>query len=214
MTQDEVDLIYDYLHENYRYDGGELIRLKTTRGKEIGKKIGSLNTGQRTGGLKINCNIGINGKVFSMQLQHLIYIYHHKIKVKYLRNIDRNPMNTNIENLEATTLSKTHHPYNYQKENKGYTEIFINGEKRYRPTYQLRGEGLKLDSYKTPDEAKQAYVYAKTLHYELNLTTEEICKKVHEKYPGLAIIRRIKHILCHKDKPLYSVHNMFFRAHN
>ena len=40
MTQDEIDLIYEYLHTNYRYDDGELIRIKASKGKKIGEKFG------------------------------------------------------------------------------------------------------------------------------------------------------------------------------
>jgi len=196
MTQDEVDLIYDYLHEYYRYELGNLIRIKQCGNRKIGEMLGSVNTSTRGGRLKIQCNIFVNGKTYSMQLQHLIYIYHNKIKVRYLRYKNQNPMDSRIENLESCTLSQTHHPNNYNKEKKGYKQINIYGQIRYRPTYQPRYKNIVFDSYATPEEAKEAYVYAKILNYQGNLSHEEVYKKVHEKYPGLEPKRRP-----HKDLP-------------
>ena len=80
MTQDEVDLIYDYLHENYEYRDGELIRIKVCKNRKIGESLGSVNLSRRHGRLKIQCNISVNKKTYSMQLGHLIYLYHFKKK--------------------------------------------------------------------------------------------------------------------------------------
>lgn len=41
MTEEEVSLIYDYLHENYRYEDGQLIRLYDARLVKAGHSLGS-----------------------------------------------------------------------------------------------------------------------------------------------------------------------------
>lgn len=39
MTEEEVEQIYDYLLENYRYENGDLIAIKNTQGQRSGKRI-------------------------------------------------------------------------------------------------------------------------------------------------------------------------------
>src|SRR5438132_1594639 len=103
MTQDEVDLIYNYLHENYEYrDDGNLIYKKIRRGcRPLGKAIGSFNYSSGSGRPIITVYISLNKKRYSMQLKHCIYIYHNKIKPKNITYIDGNLSNTRIENLRS-----------------------------------------------------------------------------------------------------------------
>lgn len=207
MTQDEVDLIYDYLHEYYRYKNGNLIRVKKCGNRKVGEMLGSVNLSNRKGRLRIQCNIYVNNKTYSMQLHHLIYIYHNKTKEKYLRFKDQNPMNTKIENIESCTLSQTHHPNNYNKPKKGYKQINIFGQIRFRPTYQPRGKNLVLDSYETKEEAIEAYIYAKTLYCQENISIDEIYQKVHNKFPGLEPKRRPHSLL---PKGVYQSNKKFY----
>lgn len=184
MTQDEVDLIYDYLHEHYEYKDGELIRKVNLRNRKKGDVLGSVNTSERRGRLKIQCSIFVHKKTYSMQLQHLVWLFHYKKKAKYLRKKDQNPMNHRIENLEECTLSQTHHPDNYNRKRQGYFILKKNGVIRYRAIVQPRGQVISLDSYDSPEEAYEAHCHAKKLFITGIYSAKEIIRLTHEKYPG------------------------------
>jgi len=98
MTQDEVDLIYDYLHENYEYWDGELIAKKTTKGIKKGRALGHFSY-RRNGHPIIQGRIKINGKSYLIDVRKLIFIYHNKYDPKFVINKDGNILNSYIENL-------------------------------------------------------------------------------------------------------------------
>ena len=92
MTQDEVDKIYEYLHENYEYRDGELIKIKNGPGYKIGHKLGSFET-TISGTLKNMAQLKINNKRYSRGLHQFIYLYHYKRLPKYVRHLDGNHSN-------------------------------------------------------------------------------------------------------------------------
>ena len=98
MTQDEVDLIYDYLHENYEYRDGELIATKRIGSKEVGEPLGAFL--QRSKRAEIIAAITLPGSSRkNFKLTTLIWIYHKKEYKKYIDFFDNDPANTNIDNL-------------------------------------------------------------------------------------------------------------------
>ena len=103
MTQDEVDSIYDYLHENYIYEYGELI-VNNDRNNTYkkGHKLGDLSF-RYCGHTQLCTSLFINGKRYNFRLSHLVYIFFNKKKPKWIKHKDSNYLNNKIENLQEIT---------------------------------------------------------------------------------------------------------------
>ncbi len=159
MTQEEVDLIYDYLHENYEYKDGELIRVKIIKGGALGKRLGiMINTLNKKP--HILCSIYINGIKYTKPLSVFIFLYHKKYLPQCISHKDNNPFNYNIENLVES--SRKWSDYNkrsfkgcYKKKNK---DGFL-----YRASIRVRNKSVHLGTYKTEKEAHDVYCKAKEL---------------------------------------------------
>lgn len=91
MTEEEVNLIYEYLHENYEYRDGELISKKTNR------PIGTICV--QNNSIYLYWQIRIKNKATSFLVKSLIYIFHYKKYNRFFDFKDKNPMNLRIENL-------------------------------------------------------------------------------------------------------------------
>jgi hypothetical protein len=186
MTQDEVDLIYDYLHENYLYEDGELIVKKTRRGfLKIGTSIGSIALKRCTGRLFTYCSLTVNNKRKSMQLKHVIYIYHHKIKPRNIRFIDNNPANHRIENLKAEkTLNLFILTSDNYKANKGISTYKSKNKIKFRVRLPTEEGRITIGSYDVESIAIKCYSLAMKLYLHGKLTKEQIKEKVIKKYPA------------------------------
>lgn len=186
MTQDEVDLIYDYLHENYQYKEGQLISIKTSRGRvPIGTSIGSFNYKKNYGQPVISCSITVNNKRYSMQLKHLIYIFHYKTKPRNILLIDGNPTNCNIENLKAVNnISNFIMQKNLPKNCCGATPYIHNGKTKYRVRLSTDEGRFTIGSYSDEKIAISCYQYAKKLYMKKNISNIEIKSLVSSKYPA------------------------------
>lgn len=177
MTQDEVDLIYDYLHENYRYDDGELIRIKKLGKWVKGTALGTLfhREGAR---FEIRSGIRVSGKTYSLPISKFIYIFHHKIYPHYVDFLDGNPTNTRIENL---TDAKRRNAQIHQK-NKGYTIVKTKNGDRYRATIYMRNKNVSLGQYSSSEMASSIYEFALDLALNTNLGIDEIKLKISENF--------------------------------
>lgn len=185
MTQEEIDLIYEYLHEHCIYKDGELIIIKTRPGGcFIGKSIGSFNHKRKGGNPILSCSITIDSKRYTVQLKHIIYLYHTKKWAKNILFKDGNPVNCKIENLEAQDkISK----FILQKEqygNKtGATPYHYQGKTRYRVRLSTNEGRFTIGSYNDEETAKKCYSFAKNKYLEKNLNNDEIKKLTLQKYP-------------------------------
>lgn len=155
MSEEEVQQIYEYLHENYRYEDGELISQITIGRTKIGKSIGSFFIG--TGKPNLHTSLTVNKKKYRMPLSHAIYLYHLKVKPRYLLYIDGNIMNTKIENLELSSMKKL----TQKRISTGYQIEKWKCGIRYRARIQINGKNVSLGSYLTKEEAHAAYLKAK-----------------------------------------------------
>lgn len=157
MTQDEVNQIYDYLHENYRYEDGNLI-YKNTRGMQVaGKSAGYFHHSCGYPAMKMR----LQGKTFN--LSKLIYIYHFKKEPLILDFIDNNPVNTKIENLVETTRKKILAEKAIGKY-KGYKEVIQNGLVRFNVRLNVNGKLISFGTYETREEARSIYLKVKNLY--------------------------------------------------
>ena len=99
MTEEEVEQIYNYLHEHYEYQDGAL-RAKTKRcGPKIGRSIGSVIFDEGKNRAVFVAGLRIDGKLITKAMSTWIFIYHNKFKPGFIKHKDGNPANNRIENL-------------------------------------------------------------------------------------------------------------------
>lgn len=177
MTQDEVDLIYDYLHENYRYEHGELIIKKIMKGRPLGKRLGVIIDSCKKP--HILATIYINKIKYTKPLSAFIFIYHKKYLPKYISHLDNNPFNYNIDNLLESSRkwsdydTKSHKGYYTKKTKNGVVYVVqikikeIDGHK-----------SVYLGKYKTEKKASDIYCNAKTLLKDKNITKQTLLEKL------------------------------------
>ncbi len=159
MTQDDVDLVHDYLHKNYRYENGYLIRIIGANGHPIGERLGTFSFHDKWAAPAIKSVIVINKRRFSSTLAHFIWIFHHKEKPKFIEYIDGNISNTNIENLKE--ISVTHQYLKNTKNSKGVLKIENGAGVSWRATIQKKNKMIFLGFHSTKEEAEKAYQIAR-----------------------------------------------------
>ncbi|HEV7424655.1 MAG TPA: hypothetical protein VGO21_05745 [Candidatus Paceibacterota bacterium] len=152
MTQEEVDLIYDYLHEYYEYKEGLFIKKINNN-----KLDGFCN---QSG--KMRATLHINKKNYFIRYASLVWIYHYK-NVFYSYNFkDGNPTNNKIENL--IPLNTIEHSYVKRITTKGYREVLLkNGSIKYMAETHMNGLSHTFGRHNTKEEAITAYSEAKKL---------------------------------------------------
>lgn len=160
MTEAEVELIYNYLHENYEYRDGELIRKKWLSGtSKLNKSVGTLSIPNNSGRLVSRISFVINAKRKCMNLDRAIYLYHHRYIPFAINHIDDNPTNNKIENLQKTS-SKTLNNKNI-KNWSGVKTYRGKNRERYYPYLLINGKEKTLGGYDYYQEAHAAYLKAK-----------------------------------------------------
>jgi hypothetical protein len=199
MSQVENDLIYKYLHENFEYrNDGNLVRIKDGLGFSKAKKGDLLGSFFYQGGKnpRMRCTLNINKCDYTKNLSHLIFLFHHKYIPQVVDYYDNNPMNCRIENLIASSRKVSE----AKKEVRGYIPFKSKtGKTRYRVTLQI-GKELKVSfgSYETPEQAREIYEYAKSIHVSGNFTPDEIKIKVMERFPDFKMKLKITNKLGYK----------------
>lgn len=187
MTQDEVDIIYDYLHENYEYRDGELIALKTRGNIKKGKSLGHFFIPNNKGRANMRAGITINGKNRFFYLDKLIWLFHYKNWSNCLIHINKNPLDNHIENLKNTTL----HEIQYKNIDswKGTFSTMTKSGLRHFPNFFMKGKvTVGLGGYSSQEEASFVYKEAKKIYMNnLKLTPIDIQKELLRRYPRLPI---------------------------
>ena len=156
MTQEEVDLIYDYLHENYEYVDGEMISKITTGRNKKFHACGSFYLSSNNT-ISNMIQISINKKKYRISLGHAIYIFHHKIKPNRLVYLDKNILNTKITNLKNLSMKQKAS----NRIGKGYSIDKRRANKPYNARLYINGKYKSLGMYCTAEEAHAAYIKAK-----------------------------------------------------
>jgi hypothetical protein len=223
MTQEEVDLIYDYLHENYEYEDGNLIRINNNKFHKKGTSLGSYFYNCKTPYIKVTLNIKQKNMYFP--LSHLIWIYFNKEIPEVINYKDGNSVNNRFDNLEHLSKTQMQHKKRELKEFKGYKENKLkDGTPVYRAIISLKGTKISLGQYKTISEA--LYIYYKAKEIILNnkdITCDELRKKFRVfKYPkgvtkkGSMFVARInrnnKRIFIGSFKSMHEAHNAYLNA--
>jgi hypothetical protein len=185
MTQNDIDIIYDYLHENYDYhiDGHLIHKFDLLNKSKIkGQQLGSFFH-QTASEPYLMSSVTVNKKRYRMKLIKLIFIYHNKSLPSRLYQIDKNPMNTRIENLEESNQSLIQHKSLLYK--KFDMPKFKNkdGTEGHSVRTKYDGKSLDLGTYRTKEIAQEVYRDAKKLILDDKLNANEIKKIIAKKYP-------------------------------
>ena len=161
MTQDEVDIIYEYLHENYEYKDGCLISIKDIRhSKRKGDVLGSFFHQGTGGSPKIRAQIRTNGKQYRWPVSYFIWLYHYKEKPTYIHHLNLNPIDNRIENLAKTSLTQLQSMCRGKR--KGYKEkANKDGTTSYRVTLDYNYKKLNIGSFKDKEIAREIYCKAR-----------------------------------------------------
>jgi hypothetical protein len=163
MTQSDADLIYEYLHERYRYEDGYFINLANN------KKLDGFCA--QSGRMRVTLHI--NKKDYYVRYSSLIWIYHHKVIFYSFDYKDGNTVNNKIENL--VPLNTVNHSFIKRKKSKGYREITLkNGTSKYRAEAFMGGKSHNFGTYNNKEDAKRVYYEAKKLWVSNQINPKEI----------------------------------------
>ena len=184
MTQEEVNLIYDYLHENFKYKDGDLIHKYDTKNKskKQGERLGSFFPHTIADPYLVS-SVTINNKRYRMKLIKFIFIYHNKYLPLRVYQIDHNPMNTKIENLEESSQSIIQHKKALDRINKFPMVKNKDGTHGYTVRTKLNGKDIKLGTYRTKSLALEIYQLSKKLILDDKLKEDEVRNIISKKYP-------------------------------
>ena len=98
------------------------------------------------------------------KLHRLIYVYHHNIipEPMQIDHIDGNRLNNRIENLRMVTYQEN--CWN-KKATKGY--FYCKRTDKYRVQIAVNNTKIEIGRFKTPKEARKAYLEAKKIHHNI-----------------------------------------------
>tara|TARA_R110000868_G_scaffold161317_1_gene391511 strand:- start:16321 stop:16827 length:507 start_codon:yes stop_codon:yes gene_type:complete len=166
MDQDEVELIYNYLHDHYEYVDGEMVRKKWVSGlsaSAIGRIAGHVRPTNGSGRMVTRLSVNFNSKRRCINLDRAIFLYFHKFIPEAITHVDGNCANNKIENLKQTTKSQINQAT--RPNWKGF--IVYHGKRgtRYYAKLQVDSKEISLGGFNTPEEAHEAYLKAKA-NYE------------------------------------------------
>ncbi len=178
MTEEEVQLIYDYLHENYDYRDGELIAKNNSGRRVKGEKCGYFHYSSDYPEIKMR----IKNKGFN--LSKLIYIYHFKTNPTTLEHLDGNIANNKIENLNQISRSvaianKATDKY------KGYQEVIVSGKRRFSVRLNIDGRLISFGTYGTKEEAREIYLKIKKIYLSGVSNLEELKNEARKLNPKI-----------------------------
>ena len=183
MTEEEVQHIYDYLHENYTYRSGELICKKNGSGRVVGRALGSFKYSKNNERASIRCQIKLKDKIKYFQIQKLIYLFHHNKYEKYIKFLDGNALNTKIENLIPCVKQEFYVKEYYFKSKKGYFPTSSkNGS--YAVSVENKRKKIHIGCYSNENVANEVFMYARDCIIKENLSLKEAKEKTLNKYPS------------------------------
>jgi hypothetical protein len=155
ITQQELKELFDYCDKT-----GNLI-WKTKPNKNGGKAI----IGQPTGTIVTNPKSGYQRKVSNIKgkmykTHRLVWLWHYGTLPKTIDHKDNNPLNNKIENLRECTISQNNSNRKFIGNKSGYkgvSRIEKNNSIYYKAQITINNKNKNLGSFKTPEEAHEAY---------------------------------------------------------
>ena len=155
LTQANVKRLFEYREGNLYW------KIKPSHGVQIGDEAG---TKTKSGKARV---VRYNNTYYSYG--HVIFLMFHGYRPQLVSFIDRNPLNTRIENLRAASKSQVRcYAKKPQNNTCGYKGVSFNKKiNKYSAQINKLGKHYNLGFFDTPKEAHKAYCKAaKKLHGE------------------------------------------------
>jgi hypothetical protein len=127
---------------------------------DIFSNTGRLIKGKNSKGY-ILCNIGTGEKIISVAAHQLAWFLYHNEVPNVIDHIDRNKTNNRIINLRNVNLQINQ----FNRVCKGYR--FHKRDKVWTAHISLNSKQKHLGSFKTEEEARQAYLNAKKIYHKI-----------------------------------------------
>ena len=151
----------EYIQENFRYENGNLFRIKNCGNRKSGEIAGWVTL----------CNnrpyrkMGINKK--TVYVHHAIFLLHHGYLPGYIDHEDGNSLNNKIENLRPATQSQNMGNSRMKSNNtSGYKGVtFRKDTGKWKAAVMVNGKHIGLGSHATKEEAHQAYIVGSQKHF-------------------------------------------------
>lgn len=182
MTDEEVELIYNYLHENYEYVDGELIVKKNRNNAyKKGHVLGDVRI-RYVGRSYMATTVCVGGVSYSYALSKFIYLYFNKTLPRFIKYVNGNSMDTRIENIRP--LKEVSEILTYEsriKKPRGFSVDKKCG--RYIVQSLFKNKMVYVGAYKDKKEAHDAYVYLDHLLRNELTPPDEAIEKTLSKYP-------------------------------
>lgn len=151
----------DFIRENFRYNDGNLYRLKNIGNQKIGNVAGWLTKCNGRPYRKMNI------KQKTVYVHHAIFLLHHGYLPKYIDHIDGDSTNNRIENLRAATQSQNMANSRSKSNNtSGYKGVTYRKDTgKWQSSVMVNGKHISLGSYATKEEAHEAYKAGSLKHF-------------------------------------------------
>ena len=142
-----IRTLVEYLHHNYEYSDGELLRRFDYKQWKKGHSVGSISKR----GYKI---LFLLGKFWG--IHQLIFVYHHGYLPNLIDHEDTDKLNNRVENLRD--LDKIGNALNISGPHVDNRAGFLGVTKRESGRYSARFRSKSLGTFDTPEEAHEAYL--------------------------------------------------------
>jgi len=180
MNQQEVALIYDYLHGHYEYNDGELICKENIKhSKRKGDKMGVFKVHPEGYGY-YTASFSIEKKVYYKRVSHLVWLYFHKALPLFIWYNDENPLNTHIENLVSSRVR--------QPNSKNYIQ---RASGSFNASIVIDGERIALGAYRDECVTQQVVKKAKYLAATTKVTSLQIKECINDEF-GAASVNQLQ----------------------
>lgn len=143
----------EYIKEMFRYENGNLYRIKSSGGMKADSICGWITVCNGKQYKKIN----VKRKTY--YLHQIIYMLHHGYIPKYIDHKDGDSLNNKIENLREATQSQNAANQRLRKNNtSGIKGVRFNDRyQKWTAAVMVNGKHISLGCYQSAEEAKHAY---------------------------------------------------------
>lgn len=215
MTEEEVQQIYDYLHEIYWYKDGELISKIDCGKRHIykGSKAGFIKQDSPSN-TQTYLRVTINKKSFDHPISFFIFLYHKKMWPERIIFKDGNGMNSSIENLILTTKKQMEHEKAILK-NGFYKKILKSGKVKYQALLNTSIGFIYLGTYDSKKDAGDIHKHARSKYIKCKdekqvysfkkAITEEIHIKNASRYKGYVWDKNAYQVKIYHNKVVYQI---------
>ena len=157
------------LREFFKYENGNLIRIKATRSQSIGKAAGWIT---ECNGIKYK---KINFDHQTKYLHRMIYLWHFGYEPKVIDHINNDSLDNRIENLREATQSQNCANQIVKKNNtSGYKGVRYRQDiQKWNATITVNRKSISLGCFVNKDDAAKAYAVGAKKYFGEFARTEQ-----------------------------------------